>query len=74
MSDSSPLKILVDRSLGGRLHELLCQWADTKASIRVISQLLALELDGVTISRPTVQKWIAEALEERAEKTNGEAA
>lgn len=48
------------------MNELLCRWSDTKASNRVIAQLLAQELDGVNISRPTVAKWTAEALEARA--------
>lgn len=71
MAESSALRALADRALDGRLNELLCRWADTGASIRVIAQLLALELGGVNVSRPTVQKWTAEALEERAGKTNG---
>lgn len=74
VTDSSPLKILADRALDGRLNQLLCRWSDTKASNRVITQLLAQELGGVDISRPTVAKWTAEALEDRAGQENGEAA
>lgn len=75
MAETSALQALADRALAGQLNELLCRWADTGASIRVIAQLLALELGGVSISRPTVQKWTTEALEARAaDESNGEAA
>ena len=73
MRDDRPLRVLADRVLEGKLDELLCRWADAGISIRAASQFLALEL-GVAISRPTVQKWTAEALEARAGESNGEAA
>ena len=73
MAEHTALRTLADRALNGRLNELLCRWSDTGASNRVIAQLLSLEL-GVNISRPTVQKWTAEALEERTADENGEAA
>lgn len=75
MAENPAFRTLADRALGGRLNELLCLWSDTKASNRVIAQLLAIELGGVHISRPTVAKWTAEALEARAAaEPNGEAA
>lgn len=73
MLNRTPLWILADRALDGRLDELLCRWADAGASRRVAAQLLAQEL-GTTISPATVQRWTAEALAARNAETNGAAA
>lgn len=73
MANESPLWVLADRALDGRLNELLCKWADAGASRRVAASLLAVEL-GVRISGPTVQRWTTDALAERASETNGAAA
>lgn len=73
MANETPLRVLADRALNGRLNEFLCKWADAGASRRVAASLLAAEL-GVKISGPTVQRWTSEALADRTLEENGEAA